>query len=74
MRAVADPGPLRDPLARAHRGGMSHHGDKVAFASRLHFQDGEPVLGIVVGDPLDGPCDRLKGRCGLSCRLKRHHM
>ena len=55
MGAVADPGAARrDPLALHHRSGMSNHRYEITLATGLHLQNGEPVLGVMVGDALDG--------------------
>ena len=62
MGAVADPGPARgDELPGRDRGRMSDHRDEVALASRLHLEDGKPVLCIVEGHPLDSARERLDG-------------
>ena len=48
MRAVADPSTARrDPLTCSMTdGGMSHHGDEVALASRLHLEDAKPFSAL----------------------------
>ena len=60
VRAVVDPGPAGvDELARADRGGGADHGHEVALAADLDAQHAEAGLGVVEGDPLDQPGQRL---------------
>jgi hypothetical protein len=40
---------------------MSNYRDEVAFASGLDLEDGEPGLGIVERDALDGARKSLRG-------------
>ena len=74
MGAVADPGAARrDPLALHHRSGMSNHRYEITLATGLHLQDGEPVLGVVVGNALNGARERFERRCCFGGRLRHRH-
>jgi hypothetical protein len=52
---------------------VADDGDEIALAPRLHLQDGEPIVGIVVGDALDGTRERFERRCCLGSRLRERH-
>jgi hypothetical protein len=39
---------------------MSNYRDEVAFASGFHLEDGEPGLGVVECDALDGARESLR--------------
>ena len=52
---------------------MPDDGDEIALAPRLHLQDGEPVVGIVVGDALDSARERFERGCCLGGRLRERH-
>jgi hypothetical protein len=63
MVAVVDPDARRaDELARADDGGVAGDDHEVALPPRLDPQDTEAVFGVVVGDTLEHPRERL-GRC-----------
>ena len=54
MRPVGEPdADGLDELAGRDRRRMADDGDEVAVAARLHLQDGEAVVLVVEGDPLD---------------------
>ena len=52
---------------------MPDDGDEIALSSGLHLQDGEPVLGIVVGDALDSARKRFERRCCLRSGRSEGH-
>ncbi len=59
MGAVVDPvAGRRDPLAGRDRGGMADQGDQLALTTGLDPQDAKAVIGVLVGDALDGPAWR----------------
>jgi hypothetical protein len=46
---------------------VADEGHKVSMSTRLYARHAESVLGIVVGDPLDDPCQHLlSGLFGLN--------
>ena len=49
----------RDPLAGGNHGGVANDRDEIAVAARLHPDDAEAVLGVLVGDALDQPGQHL---------------
>lgn len=48
-----------DPLAGRYCGGMPDDRDQVAVAPRLYPDDTKPVLGVLIGDPLNQPRQHL---------------
>ena len=53
-------------------GRRADHGHQLALAADLDPQHTEPVLGVVVGHPLDQPGQRLARNLGRWCGLRRH--
>ena len=49
----------RDPLAGGNHRGMANDRDEIAVTTRLHPDDAEAVLGVLVGDPLNQPSKHL---------------
>jgi hypothetical protein len=56
------------PLAGRDGGGVPHHRDQIALPAGLDPQHAEAVLGIVVGDALDQPGQRLGGQAAVGGR------
>ena len=70
--AVVDPLARRgDPLARASGCGITDQRQNITMAARLRPKDAKPVLGIMVGYPLDMARENFLGR-GLRLRYLSH--
>jgi hypothetical protein len=60
MSAVIRPIPRgRDPLACGNHGGVADDRDEIAVPTRLHPDDAEAVLAVLVGDALNQPSENL---------------
>jgi hypothetical protein len=54
MGAIVDPLTRgRDPLARANGCGITNNGYNGAMPARLGPQNAKPILGIMIGHPID---------------------
>ena len=63
MRAIRDPDADGvDELAGRDRRDMTDDRHEIALAARLHLQDGETIVLVVKGHPLDGADERFSGR------------